>query len=105
VLGAGRFIASSIALMGYLAAHLIDTTAFPRTSHSAAHSRFKIKHKSSRRQPQPIEQRAWRYQHVVAARDALEFQEVAGAKVLNPSGIEGHHRPRYADRAGAKPET
>ena len=35
MLGAGRFIASSIALMtGYLAAHLIGTTAFPRASHS-----------------------------------------------------------------------
>jgi hypothetical protein len=28
----------------------------------------------------------------MTARDALGFHEVAGAKVFDPSGVDGHHR-------------
>jgi len=80
-------------MTGYLAAHLIDTTALPRAALAAAQPWFQIEHASSRRQPQAVEQRGWRDQRIMAARCALEFHEIAGAKVLDPRGVEGHHRP------------
>jgi hypothetical protein len=30
----------------------------------------------------------------MAARAALHFHEIAGAKILDTSGVEGHHRPQ-----------
>jgi hypothetical protein len=33
-----------------------------------------------------------RYQLILAARDALDFDEIAGAKILDPSGVERDQR-------------
>src|SRR5437763_16732928 len=51
-----------------------------RVALSAAETRFQIEHGIIRRQPQPVEQRAWRDQHVVAARGALEADELNAAR-------------------------
>jgi hypothetical protein len=68
-----------------------------RVALSAAQARFQIEHGGIRRQPQSVEQRAGRDQHIVAAGDALDPHEVTWAKVLDPSGVEGHHRPNGND--------
>ena len=64
-----------------------------RIAFATAQPWFQINDASSRRQPQAVEQRAWRDQRIMAARGALEFPKVAGAKVLDASGVKRHHRP------------
>src|SRR5205085_10415881 len=62
---------------------------FPaRVASPATEPRLEIEHGGIRRQAQPVKQRAWRDQYVVAAGEALDPHEVSRPSILDPIGAE-----------------
>jgi len=73
--------------------HLTDTTAFFLASHSRQRcrgSRSSTRVVGGSRRPL-TRSLIRRHQLIMAARRALDAHEVAGAKVLDPGGVERHH--------------